>query len=199
MTPSTTLGSPPRSPVLPASPVERCRGRPHARPSPLELRRDGKEPADRKPGTRARQHHPARAISMPRGPPPAPQPRPQQKTTAHHADIPSPAAHPAPLDNILLRWWLGSGRCRDGPGARGAGAAAGARRPGGPPRSRAARRRARLASAAGPGASRSAPLIRSGTHVASLSLHQHRCHFVVINGLVRDEVNIPQAHHRYHP
>jgi hypothetical protein len=106
MTPSTTLGSPPRSPVLPASPVERCRGRPHARPSPLELRRDGKEPADRKPGTRARQHHPARAISMPRGPPPAPQPRPQQKTTAHHADIPSPAAHPAPLDNILLRWWL---------------------------------------------------------------------------------------------
>lgn len=106
MTPRPTLGSPPRSPVLPASPVERCRGRPHARPSPLELRRDGKKPGNRKPGTRAQQHHATRAVSMP-----------ARRTTTRAATpaaaipqvtqppSPAPAAPPAPLDNTLLRWW----------------------------------------------------------------------------------------------
>jgi hypothetical protein len=91
MTPRPTLGSPPRSPVLPASPVERCRGRPHARPSPLELRRDGKKPgtpearhpraaAPRDAGrqhARAPDHHPRRDPG-------------RSNTTGHAAAIPSP-------------------------------------------------------------------------------------------------------------
>ena len=98
-TPRPTLGSPPRSPVPPPSPVERCRGRPHARPSPLELRRDGKKPGP------TGQPAPAPHRRTRRGPPACPRPgRPppaSQHATRNHSNSPAHTRPSPPARQIL--------------------------------------------------------------------------------------------------